>query len=162
MKENVQNIEQVHNHISKEIYPKRDIWGGLMKNPCILSLVAYFVNENGQLQSRVVHSCCVFVTPNKQETIDIEESKSDEPINTQTMKQTPNVVIDMNQFQSELVFIEKSKANFAKYHQQQQWYDRWQLALMEIQQFDSDYNRPRHLSFMSEQQRKGIFDNNNS
>lgn len=145
-----ENNSNLHKCYQLMNYNKIEFWRSLSKNPCIMSLVFYCVDNEQILESRLVHSCVVLIKPTRQVYLDgiYADNKTILKPNIESEKKT-ECQFALDQFDYEWK-LAKSMTKQAANH--------WRQALQEIQEWENQYNRPKDLMVLSEIERKGHFD----
>ena len=140
VKEHVNTMTSVFDHIAQSIYDKRAAFQALTTRPLVVSIVVYNVDESDIVRSRLVRSGVVMISPYKQTQLnDIHR-----PMPARVVQ--PTVPIDDMCFVTESEWIASNDKPSA-----------WINAKRELDQFDANYERPRAVGYMSEQERLGHF-----
>ena len=145
-----ENNSNLHKCYQIMNYDKIAYWRSLSKKPCIMSLVLYCCSCDTILQSRCVQSCVIVINPNKQGLLNIvhDENKRLMPAKQQSAKKV-EAQFATKQFDFQWTLL-KSK--------QKQQENHWRTVLSEMKKWEESYERPKDLSLLSDQERKGNFD----
>ena len=141
--------------VNENIYNKSNLWQALGKKPAILSFVCYALDHNNQVVSRLCQSAVIVISGHKQDTLNNREIKQDVSMsNINGMKS----LIDCTQFYTEKEIQDDFIARCKKKHisKDEKWLDKWQMALQQIIEWDSTYQRPKDNAAMSERERQQI------
>ena len=151
IKESMVNIQRTHDDINKHIYNKSNLWNSLSKKPIIITLVAYCVDESRQVISRKAHSGVVCISSHKQDFVDELSLPAQS-------RQKLSVKIELSQFNNENQRLSAIKKDWTNNHNGEEWFDKWELALQQIKEYDTSLVRENKYSHMCEHERKGTFD----
>ena len=130
-------------------YNKIEYWRTLSKNPCIISIVFYSVDDEKLLESRLVHSCVVCVKPSKQAMLNSYKSDNSyiiQPNIHSQLRLESKFVMDQFDFEWKLnKSPQKQKSNHRR------------NALAELNLWEKNYTRPTDLKVLSDIERQGSF-----
>ena len=160
MQESPENIARIRHYIKEHFYDKSRVWEGLSIEPVVVSVVLYSVDEKRELNSRFVHSCVVFLHPEAQQSLDIDEAKVEE---NAAMQPRPEWEVDRSIFVTEAehmaheIELKCRRRGGREAIPVSDWKCGWEIALDDLTDFEAKYERPRDLGYMSEKQRHGDF-----
>ena len=148
--ESSSNIIKCHRKMN---YPKGQIWQSMSKRPALVSIMMFNVSPRGVLNSRMVKTCLCMISPSKQSKLNEINAE-----NQNIILNNPNMHVNNNYSQCSIDLSKFDNSWKLNKSQQKQILGNWQTGLIEIKNFDANYDRPADLKWMTETERQGNFD----